>query len=160
MSNLAKFRTLTGHILTDVVAKLETTDKRLTAPILCNIEKGIVNPTPQTLDALAKLYDTPKEALMDFEEVDYGFRQPSKNALRLREARLRRKVKPFSVYVPAEMLDGLNEKLRICGYSNHTAWLMLKLKALDVESGKIKAAKQKSKGQTTNAESKTKTGTA
>lgn len=143
MSNLAKCRTLTGHILNDVVERLKTTDPRLTSPILCNIEKGIVNPTPQTLDALAVIYGTPKEALMLPAEVDYGIYQPSKSALRQRERRQKKQWKNFCALIPAELFDNLDDDLRVCNYSDKKAWLMLKLKGLQVEAGKIKAAKQR-----------------
>jgi len=92
---------------------------------------------------------------MSFEEVNYGIEPPSKNALRLREARRRNRTKNFCAAVPVEMMDELGVKLRTCGYRNQAAWLMLKLKALDIEYGKIKAAKQKSKGQSLNEKRQT-----
>lgn len=156
MSNLAKCRTLTGHILNDVVELLKTTDPRLTSPILCNIEKGIVNPTPETLDALAAIYGTPKEALMLPEEVDYGIYQPSKSALRQRERRQKKQWKNFCALIPAELFENLEDDLRVCNYSDKKAWLMLKLKGLQVEAGIRRAKEQKkklAKGQSLNAES-------
>lgn len=157
MSELAKYRTHTQHTLKGVAKILtDTVDKRLKAPQLCNIEQGVVNPTPKTLKVLAALYGTSPDRLLSYDEVNYEIApppesNPSKNALRLRESRRKNRTKNFCVAVPVEMTADLDAKLKACGYHNRISWFMLKLKALDVEYGKIAAAKRRAKERPVNA---------
>lgn len=143
MSHIKQYRLQNKLTLHNLTQTLKAVEPRLSMPLVWNIEQGVVNPTPAELEALADTLGCATTDLMDFAEINYNIPSTTKDAIRAKQSRQGKF--NFCTYIPREMAEGLDVKLKTCGYKTKEAWLMRKLMALDVEYGKITAAKERSK---------------
>ena len=143
MSEIKRYRLqnkLTLHTLTQT---LKAVEPRLSMPLVWGIEQGVVNPTPIELEALANTLGCDTTDLMDFAEINYNIPSTTKDAIRSKKNRNGKY--NLCALVPSDMVKDLRTKLSVCGYKDLPSWMMRKLMALDVEYGKITAAKERSK---------------
>lgn len=143
MSNIKRYRLQNKLTQTQIAQALKAVETRISTPLFNRIEQGVVNPTPAELDALADALGCEPADLMDFAEVNYNIPSSSKDAARAKKNRQGKK--NFCALVPDEMMEGLQRKLDVCGYRTKEIFLYRKLMALDVEYGKITAARERSK---------------
>lgn len=126
MGNIAGKRAAARYSVRGAAAELRRSyDKRITPPIISNIENGIVNPTPDCLKEMATLFNCETSDLLTPDEVDYGITEEkpkSKDAIRAKRNREGRK--NFSVLIPIEYFDGLDEMIDDCGYKSREQWMI------------------------------------